>query len=234
MKPLITLRAIRAVARLVKDPARLDEVFRLVDAIESPELVKKFDEQFGHDPAYAPFFRSRPRMGEVDVATLAAMPEGTLGRAFGDFLVRNGLDPKDIEVNPVENDFDFMRAHLRESHDVWHVVTGFSTDIAGELGLQAFYLAQIHAPLASMLLAIGMLNTFFYAMDDRDARMRAIVRGWTLGKRARPLFGFRWAESWSRPLAEVQRELGLDLSSFDAGLDALLTGERAETMLRAA
>jgi ubiquinone biosynthesis protein Coq4 len=29
-----------------------------------------------------------------------------------------------------------------ETHDIWHVVTGFHTDVAGELGLQAFYLAQ--------------------------------------------------------------------------------------------
>ena len=27
-----------------------------------------------------------------------------------------------------------MRAHMLESHDVWHVLTGFHTDVAGELG----------------------------------------------------------------------------------------------------
>ena len=72
-------------------------------------------------------------------------------------MIRMNLDPKDILVpENVGSDFDYVRAHLRETHDVWHPVTGFDTDVAGELGLQAFYLAQFQAPLLAAQVRLSM------------------------------------------------------------------------------
>jgi ubiquinone biosynthesis protein COQ4 len=232
---LTSLRMLRAVVRLVRDPRRLDEVFHIADAMESPELAAQLEAQFRKAPAHLEALRDRPRVGRIEVARLATLPEGTLGRAFADFLIEQGLDPDDIQVNEVRSDFDYVRAHLRETHDIWHVATGFGTDVAGELGVQAFYLAQFHAPLAAMLLAVGMANTLFYEMDDRDARMRAITRGWLLGKRARSLFGYRWAERWEHPLADVRRELGLDVDAVDHAIASLVGPAAArEAMQQAA
>lgn len=233
-RPLTTLRLARAVVRLARDPRRLDEVFRIADAMESSELAARVEAELRANPDHLDALRDRPRLGRIDVPRLARMPEGTLGRAFAELLIDNRLDPEDIEVNAVRTDFDYVRAHLRETHDIWHVATGFRTDVAGELGLQAFYLAQFRAPLAAMLLTVGMVNTLFYAMDDRDARMRAISRGWILGKRARSLFGYRWAERLERPLAEVRRELGLDVEGVDDAIDALVGPEELSAELRAA
>ncbi|MDQ3033948.1 MAG: Coq4 family protein [Myxococcota bacterium] len=232
--PLTTLRLLRAIVRLARDPRRLDEVFHIADSMESSELAASVEAEFRKDPAHLDALASRPRLGRVVIGTLAQLPSATLGRAFADFLIENELDPEDIQVNEVKSDFDYVRAHLRETHDIWHVATGFPTDVAGELGLQAFYLAQFRAPLAAMLLAIGMVNTLFFAMDDRDARMRSIVRGWLLGKRARSLFGYRWAERFDRPLADVRRELGLDVDGVDEAIDALIGPEQVREALRAA
>lgn len=226
-RPVQTFRALRAIARLVKNPARLEEVFRIVDAIESPELARQFERDFADDPKMQQALRDRPRIGAIEIAELEAMPEGSLGRAFAGFLTGNGLDPEDLEVNEVKSAFDYIRAHLRETHDVWHVATGFDSDVAGELGLQAFYYAQFKAPLSVMLLTVGFLNTFFYEMDDRDRRMRQIVRGYLMGKRASSLVGYRWAEHWDKPLAEVRRELGLDPQRIDETIDATIGPEEA-------
>ncbi|NVL83997.1 Coq4 family protein, partial [Escherichia coli] len=91
----------------------------------------------------------------------------------------------------------FLRAHLYETHDVWHVVTGFGTDWRAEIGLQAFYLAQIPGPLSAALLGVGCLRLAAYDMKSRDGVMDAVVRGWTMGKRARAFFGVRWNHLWS-------------------------------------
>lgn len=232
-QPIKTFRALRAIKRLVRNPAELGEVFRLVDAIESPELEKTFVQDFANDPAMQRALADRPRIGKVDVAALAALPEDTLGHAFAEFLTSNGLDPEDIEVNEVKSAFDYIRAHLRETHDVWHVATGMGTDVAGELGLQAFYYAQFRAPLAVMLLTVGFLNTFFYEMDDRDRRMRQIVRGYLMGKRARSLVGYRWAQRWTTPLAEVRRELGIEPEHVDEAIDSVI-GPEVASVLRVA
>jgi ubiquinone biosynthesis protein Coq4 len=128
-------------------------------------------------------------------------------------MKKNDLDPSAIPTLDAKDELTFIRAHLYETHDVWHAVTGFDTDAAGELGLQAFYAAQAPGGLPIMLIAMGFLNTAIYSMSDRERRLDAIVRGWSMGCRARPLFGVRWGELWERPIEDVRRELGVELAA---------------------
>jgi ubiquinone biosynthesis protein COQ4 len=222
--PIDLFRAGRSFVRLVRDPARLDEVFVLADSVESAAAADEIRKEFEKDPIHAKALRERPRLGDVDLAVLSKLPVGTLGRTFADDMIRQELDPKDIIIPEVVSDYDFVRAHLRETHDLWHTITGFHTDVAGELGLQAFYLAQFRAPLAALLLMVGFANTLLYAMDDKDRRMREIARGWLLGKRARTFFGVRWADMWDVPLVEVRRRMRVDADIADRFLDAFVSG----------
>ena len=77
----------------------------------------------------------------------------------------------------------------------WHAVTEFATDVAGELGLQAFYAAQGPGGLPLLLIAMGFLNSAIYAQGDRERRFQAVADGWEMGKRAESLFGVRWVEA---------------------------------------
>jgi ubiquinone biosynthesis protein Coq4 len=176
-------------------------------------------EHFGRDERGATALRERPRL-HVSLPELSKLPEGTLGRVFADHMISNGLDPAAIPTLPGGDATEFVRAHLYETHDVWHAVTGFKTDVAGELGLQAFYAAQAPGGLPWMLLAMGFLNTAIYSMNEREARFDAIARGWEMGRRARPLFGTRWDTLWSTPLAEVRRALGVQAYSAPLSLAA--------------
>ena len=133
-------------------------------------------------------------------------------------MIGNGLDPRALPTREANDEGMYLVAHLFETHDVWHAVTGFGTDVAGELGLQAFYFAQFPARLSTALVAGGLLNTLLFAFDQRDARMHAIVRGWLLGKRARPLFGVRWNELWVTPMENVRRGLAVDLVGIELEL----------------
>ena len=92
---------------------------------------------------------------------------------------------------------------------MWHAVTGFATDVAGELGLQSFYAAQLPGGLPLMLLATGFLNTALFAHHDRERRLDAVTRGWEMGRRAKPLFGVPWASLWGHPLGEVRAMLNV-------------------------
>jgi ubiquinone biosynthesis protein Coq4 len=233
--PLATIRLVWSAVRLVRDPSRLEEIFKIADTVESPEVARELETEFRKTPEYAKALAERPRVGSIDVGELLKLPEGTLGRTYAEFMRQNNLDPEDIEINKVNSDFDYIRAHFRETHDLWHVVTGFRTDVASELGLQAFSLAHFNAPLSVMLLGLGMINMMLFEMNDREARMAAIARGWILGKRSRPLFGYRWRENFHRPLVDVQRELGIDAALVDRTVEALSTRDpMVEPIARAA
>ena len=201
--------ALRCYVILARDPGRLDVVFGLRESLTDSEKLAEVVRDMRTDPYYRGVLDLGRRMPRLDLNALQALPEGSLGRCFSDDMRARGLDPADLPTLDAPDAESFLSAHLYETHDIWHTVTGFSTDIAGELGLQAFYAAQLAGPLPIAILSAGLLNTLLYAMDDREARMDAIVRGWRLGRQARPLFGRAWDDMWHLPLREVRNMLGL-------------------------
>ncbi|HUQ08080.1 MAG TPA: Coq4 family protein [Kofleriaceae bacterium] len=207
--PLVKLaRVLRAGYILVKDPNRLDEVIGLADELGNDQA---FDAILVHvratDDGRAAL-RDRPRV-RVNLPRLRALPDGTFGREAARFLDERGLDPDSLPHRPGGTDSQWLRAHLLETHDLWHVATGFDTDVPGEAGLQAFYLAQFPGRLPAVLLSILFANMFLYKFEETDARMDAIARGWAMGKRARQLLGVRWGDLWEKPLTEVRAQLAI-------------------------
>jgi ubiquinone biosynthesis protein Coq4 len=195
--------------QLLRDPSKLDQVFAIDAALPNQrEVMARVIEAMQKNPTGAAALRDKPRL-TVDLVALRALPEGTFGRAAAELFDRNKLDPKSIPTLSVTDEIEWAKAHLYETHDIWHVATGFSTDIAGELGLQAFYAAQLPGRLPEFLLAGGLLQSALWAEDDFRPRLASIVRGWELGLRAKPLFGVRWDKLWDVKLGEVRAELGL-------------------------
>jgi len=211
MKPLIAARALWSFVRLVRDPNRLDEVFAFSDQLvgTQSEMLKQMVEHVRQTPHGARALQQKPRL-VLRLDELGAYPQSSLARAYADFLRARGLKPENIPSLAAPDEQSYVRAHLYETHDLWHVVTGFDTDVAGELGLQAFYAAQLPGKLPIALLTMGFINTLLYAWNDRDRRLTSIAHGHTLGKRARSLFGTDWAGLWATPLGEVREQLGLD------------------------
>jgi ubiquinone biosynthesis protein Coq4 len=225
--PLI-VRGGHAFLRIVQDPNRLDEVFNLIESISgNPRISQQMVETYRKLPEGAQAFRDKPRLGSIDMEALAQLPAGTLGHEYVRFMRRHGLDPSSLPLHPVEDDASYIEAHLRETHDLWHVVTGFAPDTAGELGLQAFYLAQVPNHVALAILSAGMINTLIYAFNDSAARMTEISRGWLLGRQARTLFGIDWKQLWTTPLSEVRAMLGLERGAADEVPPELLRQDSA-------
>jgi ubiquinone biosynthesis protein Coq4 len=214
--PWVRVKAAYQVLRTIREPQRLGDILDLARVLAPPEAMLRLTEDLRRTPSAAWALRERPRVGQVELAALRALPPGTLGWAFAQHLAANGLDPDALPRLSAVTETEYVRAHLLEVHDVWHVLTGFGTDVSGELGMQAFSLAQVGSPFAAGILAGGLLNTLLYAFSERDARMRAIVRGWLLGKRARLLFGVDWACMWEKPLTQVRAWAGLDVEGVEA------------------
>lgn len=206
--PLKTLRMLRGFWLLSQDPNRLEQVFEIGDQGENQKIFQEVFAFVTKEPQGARAFREMPRIGDIDLQELAKLPEGTLGRVFADHMISNGLDPKAIPVPHIEpGDLRYVKAHLRETHDVWHVVTGFNTDVAGEIGLQAFYLAQLPSRLSAVLIAMSLVHLATKNMNAREAIMGEVMRGYAIGKRAKMFFGFEWAKHWSTPITEVRAML---------------------------
>ncbi|HEY9675505.1 MAG TPA: Coq4 family protein [Waterburya sp.] len=98
--------------------------------------------------------------------------------------------------------------HLQETHDTWHVVTGGDTTKAGEIELEAFYMAQIYpSAFFFALLAKNLLKTAIQDLELSKVHMNALAQGWVLGKQAKPLFGIQWNTLWEVPLEQLRAQL---------------------------
>lgn len=194
--------------RLTRDPNRLDLVLKLTDSLDPSRRpgARKMLER----PEVRAALAAGVKVPTLDLPKLRALPEGSFGRAAAEFFDGQGLDPGVLHHTPMAEQTDFMRfkQHMERTHDLWHVVTGFATDVPGELGLQAFSIAQIGSPLGYLLLSAGM---FHLAQDDElGARvLDELSRGWHHGKAARPFFGVDWEALFPLPLVEVRARMGL-------------------------
>lgn len=160
-------------------------------------------------PETAAAIKRRHRLGPIDLQKLGRLPSGTLGRVLAEHCVGRDIDPNLVSI-PSSGDVDFVMAHVFETHDIWHVATGWGNDEVGEVGLGGFYLAQLGLPLIAIMLVLVLLNTITRRPATLGERMDALTAGYQMGKEARPLFGLQWDALWAQSIGDLRSELGLD------------------------
>jgi len=221
-------RAWRALRLLIEDPQRTEQVFEIFEALDGPADAR-MPLRFAEDPRGKRLLRKRPDLLSVltDRSTLAALPEGTLGRAYAEFMTHGELSaqglaeadrarpgrpaepPGDgpLSAGDRDHDRDWIGDRLRDAHDLWHVVTGYGMDEAGEAALLAF----THAQLGNLGMALVALAAAVRGPKDwRLSWQRYLARAWWRGRRARWLATVPW-EAWlERPLVCVQRDLRVE------------------------
>jgi ubiquinone biosynthesis protein COQ4 len=148
-------------------------------------------------------------------AVLIKHPPGSLGHELAAAMIERNYDPDfhrsyyrdDVPV--FETDEEYLRFRVRQTHDIVHILTGFSMDdFPGELGMQAFHAAQTRRPFSIALLGFGMLRMVLKP-DELPGTLHQVAKGLSMGFATQSLVGLRFEEDWSKPVAQWRRELGL-------------------------
>jgi ubiquinone biosynthesis protein Coq4 len=203
----LKLKMLVQAIKIIRNPYELENIKSLSGELENSGDIQKIVNFYKRNPVTAEAFVKKPRLGAVSLAALGELPAGTLGREYFEYLTKRKLDPNDLLMPEGESEVSYFMNHMYEAHDLWHVVTGFETDVAGELGLQAFYAAQNPGALAIALIALGLLNGILYEREDIPNRLDAITKGWQMGKEAGHLFGVDWKARWNEPVGDIRRHL---------------------------
>lgn len=182
---------------------------RLSAIISSPYSYKLILERLSSYSQGKIALQEHSLLGKIDLHQLHLLPENTLGYQYADHMLKNGFAPPPMsEVVDIKS---FVSTHLGETHDIWHVVTGCDTTKAGEIQLEAFYVAQIYpSPLFLALLAKNLLKTAIEDIELCEQHMNALAQGWMLGKQAKPLFGMKWNTLWETPIEQLRTQLNLE------------------------
>jgi ubiquinone biosynthesis protein COQ4 len=211
-------KARETLGRLIEDPERTEQVFELIDALAGNSGERLFQRFLRHENGMA-LLREKPSLLATlsDLAALEALPEGSFGRAYARFmregeLHAQGLVDASEEAERGESkelldpNREWFFARLRDMHDLWHVLTGYGRDLAGEAANLAFTYAQIRnrgigaIVLAAMLVGPKTLDLFW---------PRYLFRAWRRGARAALLAAARYEELLPLPLEEARRQLGV-------------------------
>ncbi len=198
------------------DPGDTKQAFRIADAL-SFDTPARLARRMRASPTGGPLLARRDDLLPVlcDRARLEAMPEDSLGRAYLRFLDSEGITAAGLvqasmdgvdatTVDGLDPDVRWMRERMRDTHDLWHTVTGYRGDLLGEASLLAFTFAQTGHPGVGFLAGLGLV------LGNLPGARRLVTRGFLRGRRARWLPGVDWLALLPRPLDEVRRELGID------------------------
>jgi ubiquinone biosynthesis protein COQ4 len=211
-------RALRAARVIAKDPDDLPQVFTLVEALsmDTLERVRRRLQRTGNGKR---MLASRPDIAErlMDRAALARLPEGTLGRAYLDFVEREHISAEGIreaglrgmKEAPAPAPLDWVNQRLRDTHDLWHAATGYSGDVLGETALLAFTLTQTWNPAIALVVAIGWFKVGAASAGGAAAR-RTILDGFRRGLKSEWLPDQDWEALLALPVDEVRRRLSLE------------------------
>lgn len=210
-------RAFRALGKLVENPERTDQVFELIQALTGNSIVRGF-RKFAALPAGKRILAERPDIVSVlsDREHLTALPEGTLGHAYAQFmggeeLSASGLreaheQVRDPDADDIDEALRYFAERMRDQHDLWHVVTGYGRDEAGESALLAFTLAQTMNPgIGLIVVTAAWLGPWSDGLAWQRYLVQAFRRGWTTPR----LSMTYWEELMETPLEEVRRRLGV-------------------------
>ncbi len=204
------LSTLKGVVTLLRDPAQTESVYDVEDGLRHTKATELAVEFVKSKPEVAELFQERYLAPSVNLDALLKLPQESLGYAYATYIKDAGFDPNFYRVVKVEDDVSYFLLRMRQTHDIWHIVAGFSTDVFGELGLKAFELAQTHRTMSAVLIAGGLLSTLFKHPEQLDKLLEQIAIGYRLGAKAKPLFAKKWEENWERPLLDWRQELGIE------------------------
>jgi ubiquinone biosynthesis protein COQ4 len=207
IRPLVALRAMRG---LLRDREDTRQAFLLVEALRGKTTLRQFARFRETDGGRALLAQKPSLLAHLrDRKTLAALPPGSLGRAYLNFVSEENLSAEGLveaskvrATPPPANDMTWFRERNREMHDLLHVTAGYGRDPLGEACVLAFTFAQNRSKGAAVIAMVGAWRNLRRLKTLRAPH--AVWEAYRQGRRALWLIGAEWENLLVQPLATVR------------------------------
>lgn len=189
-------KALRHFGKLVKDKEDTEQVFHIIDSLRSRKSVRQMEDFLATGSARKLLERNEELPALLDDhARWASSAPNSLARHYVDFMQREGLTAAGLvtesyKFKPREERFpdlyEWYIERLRDTHDLFHVLTGYGRDPLGELCLLGFSYEQNHSPGVLFIALLGARQTKKES-GIREPVDAAIREGRRLGREAKKL-----------------------------------------------
>ncbi len=205
----------KALRALMKDREDTAQVFKIMQALTGKSLWNQY-QRFAKTEVGARIIRDEISLLDtlMDREALSKLPEGSLGRVYLDFMIREGLtadglvDASDDTLTRFDDrGLQIYAGRTRELHDLWHVVTGFGRDGLGEYCVVGFSYSQTKSKgfaAISLMGAIDLARKF-----PRQGVFKAVRQAFRIGRKAEWLPAQDWEALLKEPFEEVRAKLKL-------------------------
>ena len=212
------LKAWRHMQKLIADKEDTAQVFHIIEALNGGSAradLKRFAAS-KNGPA---LLRRRTFLPDIldDHAPLKRLPAGSLGRVYVEFMEREGLTAHGLVEESLaqrahhqtyDDDLLWYSNRLRDTHDMYHVLTGYGRDALGEDALLGYTHSQ-HGGLGVNFIAF-MGNRQIAKEAPKQARVKAVLaEARRNGKRADRIVEQDIEAILDQPLHEVRERLNI-------------------------
>lgn len=188
------------------------------------DVKAAYVDKLQEDPTFDAFLAEAHYAEPLDLTEMQAMPSGSLGRTYHDWIVDNGLTAA-IATNyrtfhealesagmldgmPEPMKYAVLRGF--QTHDFQHVITGYDSTGRGEIALQAFCLAQLQFPYFAMWMSVVTTRMTLIDPHMIVPTMDAITDGWRFGRVTPNLQCEKWETMLDHDLTDVRARYGVD------------------------
>ncbi len=205
--------AARALRRLIGNPDDTQQVFAIVDALKGRQTERGL-RRFAATELGRQVLAERRHLIDTlnDRAALAALPRGTLGREYHEFLAEQNLTAAGLAEVPrnrgeMTPDEQLFANRMRDLHDLFHVITGYGREPMGEICVLAFTYPQIKGRGIGVIALVGMLKL---SRDLPGAGVPgAVAESYRRGRSAARLAAQDWESLMDQPVAALRDRFGL-------------------------
>ena len=147
----------------------------------------------------------------IDLEKLSQLPPQTFGYEYARYMQKNKLQP--IKISPELADIardNVFAARYAITHDMFHLLLGFDTSYAGEIGVLAFAVEQNYSRMLNFSLFPAMVIYSAIAPTQFKFILANMQRGKHKAQKARFLLNYRFEDNWSLPIDTVRSDLGIN------------------------
>ena len=230
-----------AISRLLRDPDDTSQVFKVLEALRGNSLSRALS-RMSSDERGQRLLEEQPNIVKVlnDRDMLASLPEGSIGRAYYDFVHAEGLSADGLIASSHEaprfekigQNLRWLGDRLRDIHDLQHVMTGYGRDTLGELCLLSFMTSQVPSRGIDFIIFMGRTKG---QKENPELDLKSLVReGREIGQSAEWMLFTCWEDRLHEPLDKVREELGfIPPAKYRAALEALEGSQMIRTQAAA-
>lgn len=213
------IAALRAMRNLIRSREDTKQVFLLIEALRGKTTLHQLA-RFRQSETGQRMLAERPSLLArlTDRSSLAALPLGSLGRAYYEFMAAEDLSAEAlVELSKVQrpvsdDEITWFRERNREMHDLLHIIAGYGRDPLGEACVVAFSYAQTGQKGFAV---IAVVTAFRIARRLPGQHVpRAVFEAYRQGRRADWLIGADWESLLSQPVDAVRARFGVSPPTY--------------------